>query len=438
MSRFRVLSQGELSMSVKAEVEVLNRRCRLGCAAALFTLGLAGTAQADGLAPVAGAVGETKPIIDLRLRYEEVDQEPFTRDAEALTLRARLGFETGKAWNTALLVEGDFVWPLATGYNSTTNGKTLYPVVADPETHELNRLQLTNTSIVDTTITLGRQRIVLDDHRFVGNVGWRQNEQTYDGVRVVNKHIPNVTIDASYVNRINRVFGPKGRPGANDGRFHGDTFLGNVSWQLPLGKLIGFGYLVDIEEAPLPVRDSTQTYGLRFQGERPLSRIKLGYIASWATQKDYRANPLHFSNDYFLAELTGTYRQYSLGAGYEVLQGNGIKGFSTPLATLHRFQGWADKFLATPVNGIEDLYANAGYMKKGVGPLETLGLTASWHDFKSERLSIDYGSELDLQLQGKYRRFTGTLKYSHYDAAATTPAAVRDTDKLWVQLDFVW
>ena len=71
-----------------------------------------------------------------------------------------------------------------------------YPVVADPESYEINRLQLTNTSIIDTTITLGRQRIVLDDHRFVGNVGWRQNEQTFDALRVVNKHIPNLTIDA--------------------------------------------------------------------------------------------------------------------------------------------------------------------------------------------------------------------------------------------------
>ena len=400
--------------------------------------GTAGAAYADSLSPLVGAVGETKPIVDLRLRYEEVEQEPIASDANAVTLRARLGVETGKAWNTALLVEGDFVWPLATDYNSTTNGKTQFPVVADPESRELNRLQLTNTSIVDTTITLGRQRIVLDDHRFVGNVGWRQNEQTYDGVRVVNKHIPNVTIDVSYVNRINRVFGQWGRPGANDGRFHGDSVLGNFSWQLPLGKLTAFGYLVEIEEAPVLARDSTQTYGLRVQGERPLSRIKLGYIASWATQREYRANPLDLSNDYFLAELTGTYRQYSLGAGYEMLQGDGVKGFTTPLATLHRFQGWADKFLATPVNGIEDLYVNAGYSKKGVGPLETLGVTASWHDFKSERLSIDYGSELDLQLQAKYRRFTGLLKYAHYNAAASTPTAVRDTDKLWVQLDFVW
>ena len=127
-------------------------------------------------------------ILDARLRYEHVDQQPFAQDADALTLRARLGFETGKAWNTSLLVEGEAVVPLDSHYNSTTNGHVQYPVVADPEGYELNRLQLTNTSIDATTLTIGRQRITLDDHRFVGNVGWRQNEQTFDALRVGQPH----------------------------------------------------------------------------------------------------------------------------------------------------------------------------------------------------------------------------------------------------------
>ena len=416
---------------------MIDSKLRIPLFAALAASGCI-SAQAEGLSPLMGAIGETKPIADMRVRYESVEQEPFANDATAATLRARLGFETGKAWGTSLLVEGEAIVPLDTDYNSTTNGHTTFPVVADPESYELNRLQLANTSIIDTTITLGRQRIVLDDHRFVGNVGWRQNEQTFDALRVVNRHIPNVTIDVSYVNQVNRIFGPEGRPGANDGRFTGDTYLANVSWQSKLGKLTGFGYLIKFDQAPLPVRDSTRTVGLRLAGERPLSKIKLGYVASWATQEDRGANPLSFSNDYYLAELTGTFRQYSLGAGYEVLEGNGVKGFVTPLATLHRFQGWADKFLVTPVNGIKDAYANLGYQKKGVGPLETLAFSASWHSYDSERLNIDYGSELDLQLQVKFHRFTGTLKYAAYEAAATTPLTVRDTNKLWAQVDFAW
>jgi hypothetical protein len=411
---------------------------RVGRVLALAGLSvMAGAVHAAGLAPVSGAIGETKWLADLRLRSEMVEQDGIDEDASALTLRGRLGFETGKAWNTSLLVEGDFLVPLDTDYNSTINGKATYPVVADPEAYELNRLQLVNTSLANTTITLGRQRIVLDDHRFVGNVGWRQNEQTFDAVRVINKSIPNVTIDVSYLNQVNRIWGPDGLPGANAGRFHGDNFLANVAWQLPIGKLTGFGYLIEFEP-PAPTADTAQTLGLRLQGEKPVGKVKLGYIASWATQSDRGSNALDYNNDYWLAELTGSFRQYSLGAGYELLEGDGAKGFATPLATLHKFQGWADKFLGTPANGLSDAYANFGYTRKGVGPLDTLGFTASWHDYQSDMASIDYGSEWDLQLSAKYRRFTGTLKFADYNAAATTPLAVRDTSKLWVQLDFVW
>jgi hypothetical protein len=420
-------------MPAKPRLPVLRALAASACLGALSMPALC----ADALAPLVGAISETKPIADMRLRFESVDQEPFVKEADSVTLRARLGFETGKAWGTALLVEGEAVMPLDSNYNSTTNGNVTYPVVADPESYELNRLQLANTLITDTTITLGRQRIALDDHRFVGNVGWRQNEQTFDALRVVNKHIANVTIDMSYVNQVNRIYGPDGK-GVNTGRYTGDNLLANVSWQTPWAKLTGFGYLLKFEQLPQGIRDSTQTWGLRVAGERPLARVKLAYTASWATQENRGANPLSFNNDYYLAELNATYRNYNLGAGYEVLQGDGTKGFTTPLATLHRFQGWADKFLTTPVNGIADLYVNAGFQKKGVGPLETLSFSGSWHKFDSERLAVNYGSELDVQFQARFHRYTGTLKYSSYDAASGTPLTVRDTDKLWAQVEYTW
>ena len=222
----------------------------------------------------------------------------------------------------------------------------------------MNRVQLTNTSLADTTITLGRQRINLDDQRFVGNVGWRQNEQTYDGVRFVNKTVKNLTVDVTYLDQVNRVFG-KDSP---VGRYHGDNYLANVAYQLPLGKLTGFAYLTDFDEAP---RDSAQTLGARFTGEKPVQKLKVAWVVSWARQTERANNPLNFSEDFYTAEVTGTFRQYSVGVGYEVMEGNGVRGFSTPLATLHKFDGWADKFLTTPPNGLERRYVTLGYTRKG-------------------------------------------------------------------------
>ncbi len=403
----------------------VNRTVRLSVALALLA---SGGAHADGLAPVLSAARETKPLVDLRLRSESVDQRGMAEDAEAITLRARLGFETGKAWNTSLLAEADLLWPFDTDYNSTVNGKTMFPVVADAETYELNRLQLTNTSLPDTTLTVGRQRINLDDQRFVGNVGWRQNEQTFDSVRVVNKSIANVTVDLTYVDEVNRVFGKDSAVG----RYNGSNYLANVSYQLPaLGKLTGFAYLLDFREAP---RDSSETYGLRFTGERPVRQIKVAWLASYARQQERANNPLRFEEDFYTIELTGTFRQYSLGAGLEVLEGDGVRGFSTPLATLHKFDGWADKFLTTPPNGLERHYVTLGYTTKGVGVLDTLSANAVYHRFQSNRLRIDYGSEVDLQVQAKWHRFNGLLKYAGYQA----DRFATDTTKYWLEINYVW
>jgi hypothetical protein len=400
---------------------------RLYALAAVCTALVSAEAHAQWIAPARNAVRESKPIIDIRVRTESVDQAGMAHDATANTLRGRFGFETGRAWNTSFLAEADLLWNYGDNFNSTVNGHSAWPIVADPETHEINRFQLTNASIPGTTLVLGRQRLVLDDQRFVANVGWRQNEQTFDAVRVTNRSITNLTIDVAYLGRINRVFGRE----SPVGHYEGDNYVANVAYQLPLGKLTGFAYLLDFEEAPT---DSSQTLGVRFAGERMLRKVKVAYSTSWASQEDREHNPLDYSDDFYAAEVIGTVRQWSVGAGIEVLQGDGVKGFSTPLATLHKFQGWADKFLTTPPNGIDDRYVTLGYSTRGVGMLDTLTATAMYHLFEAERGALDYGSELNFQIQGKWRRFNGTLKYADYDAKRFAT----DTKKFWAQVDFVW
>jgi hypothetical protein len=205
--------------------------------------------------------------------------------------------------------------------------------------------------------------------------------------------------------------------------------------------------------APLnPARVSTQTLGLRFAGDRPLSKFKIGYAVSYAVQEDFGSNPLvtvanpkALENDYFLGELSATYKQYTFLLGNEILQGNGTVGFSTPLATLHKFQGWVDKFLTTPANGVDDRYANLTAMYKGVGPLDTLTAVVSYHTYESERIDVDFGREINASLAGKWKRFTGTLKYGKYTidkpvlaTAGNATSRLDDTAKFWAQIDYVW
>ncbi|HKQ14911.1 MAG TPA: hypothetical protein VJT80_15860 [Steroidobacteraceae bacterium] len=405
---------------------------------------------AQDAAALGNAFAAWKPIVDARLRAEFVDQAPLTEDADGTALRLRAGFESGKAWNTTLLAEGEFVTPLDDDYRPDPSRPThtAFPVVADPEGYEVNRLQLTNTTLPGTTLTLGRQRILLDDQRFVGNVGWRQNEQTFDAVRVVNKSVRTLIVDATYLNQVNRVFGPE----SPQGRWHGDGWLGNVAWQLPTAKLTAFAYVLDFEPltyfpglpaaaaaALNPVRVSTSTYGARLSGERAIGSLKLGYIASYAQQSDYASNPLRFDLDYYLAEITGTVGRYGFKLGDEVLQGDGTTGFAAPLATLHPFNGWADKFTTTPANGLDDRYAGVSYALQRASVFDALSATIVYHEYSTQRLDADLGTEVNVQLQGKARRFSGVLKYAAYEAhEGRTPAAYQDTTKLWVQLEYVW
>lgn len=383
--------------------------------------------RADGLDTLATAVGQTRPLVDIRLRSETVDQFGLGEEAEAVTARGRLGFETGQAWDTSLLAEADLNWPLVERYNSTVNGSRQYPVVADPENYALNRLQLANTSLPDTLIVVGRQRIVLDDQRFVGNDNWRQNEQTFDSARIVNTSIPNVTVDLTYLDRVNRIYGTD----SPVGRYTGNSYLANVSYRTPLGKLTLFDYLLAFDQAPT---DSSQTAGFRFAGKKRVAEsLAVAYSVSWARQKDHADNPLRYEEDYGAGELTATYRGVRLGGGMERLQGDGVKGFSTPIATAHGFAGWADVLAVTPPNGLERRYATLGYEVKRIGPLDSLTATGFYHDFRSDRLDIHYGSEVDLQLLGKWRRLSGLLEYADYRADRFGA----DTRKIWIEIDYV-
>jgi len=402
------------------------------------------------LAPIAGALADIKPLVDFRLRSETVDQTPFANEADVTTLRGRLGVEVGKLWDTAFLIEGEGVTPVKGDYrpDSSVASMTTYPVIPDPEGYEINRLQLVNTSIPGTALTLGRQRINLDDQRFMGNSGWRQNEQTYDAFRIVNKSVTNLVVDVGYFNQANRFFGPE----SPQGRYEGDNFFANLGYQTPIGKLTGFGYLIDLDPltnfpgltvgqaaALNPVRASADTYGVRFAGDRMLGKVKLGYTASYADQQSANDNPLDYSLSYRLAEVNAGYKAFTVGLGQELMEGNGTVGFGTPMGTLHKFQGWADKFLTTPANGMDDRYASVGFATKKLGMFDSFSASVVYHSYETDRMSVDLGNEVDLQLQAKWKRFVATVKYADYSAqSGETPAIYQDTNKLWAQLDFVW
>lgn len=376
-----------------------------------------------------------KPVAEARVRYENVDQDGIAKEADALTIRVRGGVQASSGPLSATVVAQGTLAAIDDYYDGL-NGVANRPIVADPENIALYIAQLQYKTKA-LTLTAGRQKLVLDDERFVGNVGFRDNAQTFDAVRAELTPLPKLKLDVAYAWSVRSIWGIDGR-GARQQAIAGDNVLANLSYVTPVGTLTGFAYLVDQDEAAVQnYRMSSQTYGVRLAGAKPLSKaVKASWQLSYARQSDYHRNPNDYSADYWLADATLEVEGWKLNGGYEVLgasSGVALTSFETPLGTNFKFQGWADKFLVTPPNGVRDLYVGGGYGLKELGPLKAVSFQAAWHRFESDRLSQHYGNEIDLLASAKWRKTAISVRYAHYDAKSFAT----DTDKLWLQLDWM-
>lgn len=388
----------------------------------LVVLAVAGAAQPAMAQSLTEAIGAGKPILEVRARYESVDQTGFTGDANAATLRTRFGWETAEWHGLTALIEAEDV-RAAGDYSDGAPPAEPYAVIADPRVTELNRAQITWAASPSATVTVGRQRILLDDQRFVGNVGWRQDEQTFDGVRGDFK-LGKLSLTGAWVGHVNRIF-------AEELDWDSDSWLVRAAY--PVSDLFApaaFVYALDFDEAPAA---STLTSGVRVTGKTKAGPVGVSYAASWAHQTDYAANPGAFGLDYAAAELAGTWGAVTLKGAYEMLEGDGVRGFATPLATLHAFQGWADVFVATPADGIEDR-SGALIVKPGAaGPLTNLQFVAAYHDFEAERTGAPLGEELDLMASAALtKKLTAMVKYADYDGVP----GFASRSKVWVGFEF--
>ena len=364
--------------------------------------------------------------VDFRYRYEYVDEDGFDDEAKASTLRSRITLQSAIYEGFSFLTQfANVAYIGADDFNSTKNGKTQYPVVPDPKGTEVNQAWL-KYGRDDMSGTFGRQQIVLDDQRFVGDVGWRQNDQTFDGFRSQWFLDYGLSLDYAYVYRVNRIFGPDNST-AQPAEWRGDNHFIHLEYKfLEHHSIVGFAYLLDIDDRTgwtpnKSVNNSTDTYGVKYSGVFGAFSAN----ASYAHQTDGGDSYLDYDAHYYAVEGAAAFFGIKATLGYEVLASDNGVGFKTPLATLHKFQGWADKFLTTPADGIEDFYIGVA------GDLGPVKLVATWHDFQAEQGSADFGSELDLAATWPVNEtWNLQLKYANFSADNSAP--YEDTQKLWL------
>ena len=365
--------------------------------------------------------------LSFRYRLELVDQDPFRKDATASTLRTRLNYQTSDWHGLSMFVEFDYVAKIRwNDYNAAagnTPDKTEYPVVADSKGPDLNQayIQWENDK---NTIRGGRQRIIYNNARFVGNVGWRQNEQTFDAASYRIKNKVGVDLQFVYIDQVNRIFGRDVPAGTHNN----NTWLANLArdWK-DVGQLTGYYYDIDNMDV---AAFSTRTYGVRFAGSRKLTSTTLGYAAEFSIQDDAHKNPVDYSADYYRFDLSLALSKVTPYIGYESLGGDDTRSgaaFRTPLATLHAFNGWADKFLATPDAGLNDLFVGVK------GKLGKWSWNVIYHEFEAESGDESFGRELDAALSREFAEHYSVLfKGAWFDGGASS--RYDDTTKLWLQL----
>ena len=378
-------------------------------------------------------LSQTKFSLDSRLRYELVDQDNQLKNADAWTLRLRPSLETGSWHGLSAFVQGEGTVEINDHFNSTRNAETNYSTVPDPQNLQLNQAYLKYAYSPKFDLSIGRQAINLDNQRFVGSVAWRQNDQTFDAISLNIKPCKEFGLYYAYIDQVNTIFGSEDvKPkfvAAQDGKQNSQIHLIQAKMNYnPLLNATLYGYLMDFEDLSAW---SNQTYGLRLTGKKNNFR----YVAEYAKQSEYAEQPINYDADYYALELgySITDKGSALGEitlGYEVLgSDDGKIAFQTPLATKHKFNGWADLFLTTPVNGLTDLYISSSFNVFGKGKLGT-----ELHQYRSDEKNMDYGQEFSISYSPALpiKGLSALAKLSDYQAEEFSV----DTQKLWLQMDY--
>lgn len=389
---------------------------------------------------------------EVRARYESVEVEDSTKhDANAQTVRATLGLESTLFGleGLSMKVDGTTVQTIgSTRYDGdplATIGDGDYEVVADPENTRFTQGYL-QYKYKKTTGKVGRQLINLDNERFVGSVDWRQMPQSLDAVTLTDTSINNLSLYGSYVYSYAQVFD---RPTQES-----ESVLLNASYKVnDMLKVTVYDYMLSLENGSKTTNFAADTYGVAFTGDIPVAGAKINYRAEYAQQGDSTfdtpstniesKNDAYYYNLDALANISGIL----VGAGYEFLSGaetnaagttiiDDKTAFSTPLATLHKFNGWADKFLVTPKGGLCDASATLGYTSPAFGKA-----MAVYHDFETDKSmggKSDLGGELDMLYANAIpgvKGLKGLVKAAFYDGGEVINY-IKDKNVVWVELGY--
>jgi hypothetical protein len=365
--------------------------------------------------------------INSRLRYElfDLDSGKSSDDRDGTSLRTRYGYTT----------------PDFSGFTAMLEGETLTRVGGSPDDihplddagdgTDLNQAWVQYADVDYGKAKIGRQIYSLDDHRFIGHVGWRQNIQTFDAATAEFNRIEGLSVKAFYLDAQNSVSGDNNELDA--------TGINVFYAFVPELALTAFYYDIEGDESSNQ-NASNETMGLRATGAFELEELTLKYAASVAQQEETGPSTLDYDASYFAGDLAVIFEQggMTLGGGFEIME----SGFRTPLATVHKFNGFADALLPSKGfdNGLEDIYVYAGYTIP-VGNGINTKVIYHWFDSESDGASDENGGEeIDLVASYQINQYLSLVgKYGDYDAdGGVGNAGASDKKMFTFELNFIY
>ncbi len=423
------------------------------------------------------SIKDGKNLTSFRLRYEHVDQDGLAvapvandelKDAEGLTLRSLVGWQTAPFHNFSFAGQLIGVTKLMDNFNDrkgnvTEVDKAGYAIIVDPNHFDINQLYVDWTGIKNTRLRLGRQQVNLDNVRFIGDIAFRQVMQVFDGVSVLNKSLPDTEVYLAHFEQVTQI---------TTKQRDGDLEIANVKYLIsPTETIVGYGYLSNMDDLGFGnawfgagalnnsgvnnalADQSNKTLGLRLDGVHPFNpNLRALYTAEYAKQTDYADGDKRIDAHYYKLGGGVGIDNFSIRVDQELLSSNDSQyAFQTPFGTNHLFQGWVDKFLVTPRQGIKDTFVTATYKYADILFFADYHVLKSDEDFNTvgggaASNGNKYGTEWNVAATYNWTKNIMTKfeygKYSeddHYAAGANVANNVagnrnriRDTEKLWL------
>jgi hypothetical protein len=285
--------------------------------------------------------------------------------------------------------------------------------------------------IANTLMTWGRQKLTLDNGRFIGTDDWRQNDNTVSGFTLTNESLNYTRISAGMLHRSEGVAGADAESFAiGEGHQDVDANYLHIKYRGFLNSFLSLYYL-DIDNNDGNDQWDSATQGIRYAGAVD-NEPALEYAVEYAVQNDKADNPNHYRASYFLIEGAVTMAGVKLGWGREMLGADGNGFFVVPLGSKDAFQGWSNPFrnggLGNVPGGIVDNYLTLGYVWG-----KDAELIFKHHTFDSDDSAVgggNLGKEWGLHLRQTWQNYRYSIGYTDYSADRFAD----DSRTLWLSI----